>query len=342
MKLFPRLCALVAVALACGSPSPLTAQTKQPKKPPLQFLEETKFEIKRHVHAVAYSPDGKHLAVAEENVHLYDVSGEAPKEVTVFKSRVGFGICSVTFSPDGKKLAFGGRDHSVRVWDVEGQKEVFQSKDHRGDVQSVAYSPDGKFLATGSDDKTTILWDVKDDGKLVEKSVIKAEDKFGAAVKSVVFTQKGNGLVTACSNGTFRIYALGAAGVKQAGGFKGKNGFGDAQARSSPTGQLWAITDHKSVHMLNGSGTAVGVLEGHKEDVADVAFSPDGKLLATCGKDGTLHVWTVVGKGARLTKERPGKFAAVAWAPAKEGSADMTLAAALEDGAVWLLKVGTK
>jgi WD40 repeat protein len=338
MKQFPWVGALIAFAIASGS----TVSAQQPKQPPLKFTDETKFEIKHHIHTVAFSPDGKYLALGEENVHLYDVSGAAPKETAVFKSKVGFGIRSMMFSPDGKLLAFGGCDNTVRVWDVAGAKELVHAKDHRGDVCSVAFSPDGKLLATGSNDKTTILWDVKDDGKLAERSVIKAEDKFGAAVKSVVFTQKGNGLVTGCSNGTFRVYTIGPMAVKQAGGFKAKNSFGDAHVRSAPSGQLWAISDHKVVHLMNGAGNAVGVLEGHKEDVADVAFSPDGKLIATAGRDGTLHVWNVGGKAARITKERPGKFTSVAWAPAAEGATDMTLAAALEDGTVWILKVGSK
>ncbi len=335
MKQFPWICALIASAMTSGS----TVSAQAPKAPTLKFGDETKFEIKHHIHSVAFSPDGKLLAVAEENVHLYDVSGDTPKEVTIFKSKVGFGIRSMMFSPDGKLLAFGGCDHTVRVWDVAGAKELTNAKDHRGDVRSVVFSPDGKQLATGSDDKTAILWDIGDDGKLSERSVIKAEDKFGSAVKSVVFTQKGKGLVTGCSNGTFRVYAIGTMGVKQAGGFKAKNDFGDAHVRSSPNGQLWAISDHKKVYLMNGSGTAVGLLESHKEDVADVAFSPDGKLLATAGHDGTLHVWTVAGKAARITKERPGKFSAVAWAPQAEGTTDLTLAAGLEDGTVWILKV---
>lgn len=344
MNRFSTICMLI-VCLVWPTFFGYSSASAQPKKkaPTLEIVEETKFNIKRHILVTAFSPDGKTLALGSEDVYLYDVSGDTPKEIGVLKSRVGFGIRSMVFSPDGKLLAFGGGDHSVRIWDLEEKKEVFQGKEHRACVRSVAVSPDGKLVATGSDDKTVILWDVGSGGKLSERSVIKAEDKLGDAVKSVVFMQKAKQLllVTGSSNGTFRVYVVGAT-VKQGGGFKTKNGFGDVTMRSSANGQLWVITDHKAIHMLNSSGTGLGTLEGHKENVADAAFSPDAKYLASVGRDGTLLVWGVAARVPRITKERPGKFTSVAWAPAAEGSTDLRLAAALEDGTVWVMKLGSK
>jgi WD40 repeat protein len=109
---------------------------------------------------------------------------------------------------------------------------------------------------------------------------------------------------------------------------------------ASPDSKYFAISEHKQVYLINASGTPVMVLDGHKENVRDVAFSPDGKLVATGGNDGTLHVWNLAAKGARITKERPGRFTALAWAPAVPGSTEQRLAAGLDDGNVWLLTVG--
>jgi hypothetical protein len=63
------------------------------------------------------------------------------------------------FSPDGRVLVVRAPDRSVRVWDVEGGKEVGQFKGHDGRVETVGFSPDGKTVVTGSADTTMLLWD---------------------------------------------------------------------------------------------------------------------------------------------------------------------------------------
>ena len=68
-------------------------------------------------------------------------------------------VNSVCFSPDGKTLASGSGDKSVRLWDVATGAEVAKLEGHSRELTSVCFSPDGKTLASGSADGSVCLWD---------------------------------------------------------------------------------------------------------------------------------------------------------------------------------------
>jgi WD40 repeat protein len=70
------------------------------------------------------------------------------------------GVYSVAFSPDGKVLASGSRDKTIKLWEVATGKELPSFSGHTNSVSSVAFSPDGKVLASGSEDKRIKLWEV--------------------------------------------------------------------------------------------------------------------------------------------------------------------------------------
>jgi WD40 repeat protein/tRNA A-37 threonylcarbamoyl transferase component Bud32 len=154
---------------------------------------------------VAFSPDGNSVATAAWDTHqdarlpslVVLVDAKTGAERRRFERHSGL-IESVAFSPDGRRLLIGGRDQTVRVWDVTTGEELHRLNGHGGWVSSVAFSPDGRRALSGSDDKSLRLWDL-DTGRLLRTFL-----GHTSGVSSVAFSPDGRGALSASLDHTVR------------------------------------------------------------------------------------------------------------------------------------------
>jgi WD40 repeat protein len=200
----------------------------------------------------------------------------------------GHGNCvsAVSFSPDGKLLASGGADNTVRLWDVETGKEIKTLSGHTNKVWGVSFSPDGKLLATGSDDKTVRLWDVAT-GQQINTLIGHINE-----LTTVSFSPDGKLLASGSRDKTVKLWDV--ATGQQINTLIGHTNI-LTTVSFSPDGKLLASGSYDSTVKLWDvpTGKQTNTLTGHTNNIVSVSFSPDGKLLASGSADRTVKLWDV-------------------------------------------------
>jgi TPR repeat protein len=110
------------------------------------------------VSSLAFTPDGRLLAAGSSfTINLWDVAaGKLARSLKGVAGLISFGAMAV--SPDGKQIASGDNDGSIRLWSVEGGNQLQELEAHVKHVRAVAFSPDGKHLVSSGGDKTVKVW----------------------------------------------------------------------------------------------------------------------------------------------------------------------------------------
>jgi WD40 repeat protein len=203
-----------------------------------------------------------------------------------FKGHTGT-VASVAISPDGKLLATGSYDNTVKLWDFATGKELHTLKGHTNQVYTVAFSPDGNLLASGSQDKTIRLWDPKE-GKFLRE--LKGH---GDTVHTVAFSPDSKLLASGSVDKTVRLWNPGDG--KEAKNFgTGHKGTVFAVA-FSPDGKLLAsASDDKTVKVFDVPGMKELKTLSNKDTLdalTCVLFLQDNRTALSAGFDKEVRYW---------------------------------------------------
>jgi WD40 repeat protein len=236
------------------------------------------------VEAVAFSADGKRLASAGDDNAVKVWEAETGKEVCTCRGHTA-GVLSVAFAPDGRQVISGSADGTVRLWGAATGKELRTLKAHRGWVRGLAVSADGLLLATSCPDEGAVkVWDVKADPACLSIPANRGP------LLSVAFRPDGQRLAAVGVGGCLRVVhpATGqdVLALQDAIKFNGVAGaFPLVGVSFSRDGKKLA-TGYDTGHVrIRDAASGVVELEfqAQRGTIWDLAFSPDGKKLATVG-----------------------------------------------------------
>ncbi|PSB02422.1 trypsin-like peptidase domain-containing protein [Merismopedia glauca] len=195
-------------------------------------------------------------------------------------------IYGLAYSPDGKTLASGSADRTIKIWDMATGKDLYTLNGHGGSVYSVAYNPRSQSLASASADKTIKIWD------LITGKEIRTLTGHMYSVKSIAYSPDGQNLASGSWDKTIKVWDV--ATGQQIYTLTGHTNAIDSIAYSPDGKTLASGSADKTIKLWDlTTGREIKTLAGHTQAINALAYSPDGKILASGSGDKTIKIWDV-------------------------------------------------
>jgi WD40 repeat protein/mono/diheme cytochrome c family protein len=191
----------------------------------------------------------------------------------------------IAFSADGRRAAVASGDRTVRLYDVEGRRDLKRLVGHTASVWAVALSDDGKRAISGSMDGTARIWDAATGSPLQKYS------GHESLVSAVAFTPDGKWAISGSFDGMVALW-------KTASGEEIRRWEGTARYVTAiaidPKGKTALIAADRSLYLWDlYTGEVRSKLAGHTATVTSVAFSDDGSKAISGSDDRTVRLWDV-------------------------------------------------